>query len=44
MKYVGKPYALWMIFRKSFKENLVHVLDMSKTDAQITMKKGKEKI
>lgn len=44
MNYIGIPYALWIIFGKSFKENLVHVLGMGKTDDQMTMTKAKKSL
>lgn len=43
MNFIGMPYAMWIVFGKSFKENLVHVLKMSKTDAQMTMTMAKKK-
>jgi hypothetical protein len=43
MKYTGMPLGMWILFRKSFKENLTTVLGYSKTEADRIAEKAKEK-
>lgn len=39
MKYAGMPAGMWILFRKSFKRNLVSALDFDrKTASEITGK------
>ena len=33
MKYMGMPAGMWVLYKKSFGENLVYVLDFSKSEA-----------
>lgn len=41
MKYMGMPFAMWLLFRKSFEENLTIVFNMDKETAKSTMAKAK---
>lgn len=43
MKYFGKPLGLWLIFEKSFKENLITVFNYDEKTAKDIMTKAKIK-
>lgn len=43
MKYVGMPYLMWILFKKSFRKNLITVIGLDKPQAKIVMKKAKAK-
>lgn len=43
MKYIGMPFAMWLLFRRSFEKNLTVIFGMTRADAQSTMVKAKEK-
>lgn len=43
MKYMGMPFAMWLLFRRSFEKNLTIVFNMDKKTAQSTMVKAKKK-
>ena len=42
MKYVGMPMGMWWLFRKSFRNNLVSVLDFDPKKASETAAKAKQ--
>ncbi|MBR1758503.1 MAG: L-2-amino-thiazoline-4-carboxylic acid hydrolase [Lachnospiraceae bacterium] len=41
MKYVGMPLGMWLLFRKSFRGNLVNVLGLSNEEAKRITKAAK---
>ena len=43
MKYMGIPFAMWLLFEKSFERNLTAVFGISKADAKSAMAKAKGK-
>ena len=43
MKYIGMPFAMWLLFGKSFERNLTAVFGMTKAETESTMAKAKEK-
>ena len=43
MKYIGMPFAVWLLFEKSFEWNLTAVFGMTKAETKSTMAKAKEK-
>ena len=43
MKYIGMPFAMWLLFGKSFERNLIAVFGMTKAETESTMAKAKEK-
>lgn len=43
MKYIGMPSAMWLLFKKSFEQNLSTVFGISKTKSAEIMKTAKTK-
>ena len=43
MKYTGMPFAIWLVFAKSFERNLTAVFDLAPTEAVSVMTKSKKK-
>ena len=43
MKYIGMPLGMWLLYRKSFRDHLVSVLDYSPQKAQKITEKAKPK-
>lgn len=43
MKYIGMPFVLWLLFVKSFKQNLTVVFGLSPREAKSVMVKAKKK-
>lgn len=43
MKYIGMPLGMWLLFEKSFREQLVFVLGYDKDTARSVSKKAKLK-
>lgn len=43
MKYIGMPMGMWMLFKKSFQNHLVSVLDMDSKEAETVASKAKVK-
>ena len=41
MKYIGMPFAMWLLFEKSFERNLTAVFGITKADAKSIMAKAK---
>ncbi len=41
MKYFGMPQGMWLLYRNSFKKNMVNVLGFSKKEAEDITKKAK---
>lgn len=43
MKYIGMPFLMWKVFKKSFYKNLTTVFDLDKSQAKLVMQKAKMK-
>ncbi len=43
MKYIGMPMGMWMLFKKSFQNHLVSVLNMDPKEAETVASKAKVK-
>lgn len=41
MRYIGMPLGMWLLYRKSFRDNLICVLDLNAEEADRTTKKAK---
>ena len=41
MKYFGMPLGMWLLYKQSFRDNLVSVLGFSDTEADETIKSAK---
>ena len=42
MKYVGMPSGMWMLFKKSFRRNLMNTLDFNAAEASRIMRTAKQ--
>ena len=43
MRYIGMPLGMWLLYRKSFRDNLIHVLDLNEAEAERIMKQARHK-
>jgi len=42
MKYTGMPLGMWLLYRKSFHDNLIRVLNLNAAEADRTKKQAKQ--
>ena len=41
MRYIGMPLGMWLLYRKSFRDNMIRVLDLNAEEANRIMKQAK---
>lgn len=41
MRYIGMPLGMWLLYRKSFRDNMIRVLDLNAEEADRIMKQAK---